>query len=191
MISALAAAVTAAAAGSRCNGSARRPSEGPPRRRTAEGRDHALRASPVTTASDNLQRAENAGYGFFTDAKGIACIAMPGMGGMGVHFVDSALVGDPTERVRQPEALVYRIDPTASCGWPRSSTSSSPARGIAKSLAAGVVRPPVPVDARRQPVRPARVLLAARLGLVPQPGRHVRAVQPPGALLTGCDKVWS
>ena len=39
----------------------------------------------------NLQRAENAGYGFFTDAKGIACIAMPGMGGMGVHFVNGSL----------------------------------------------------------------------------------------------------
>jgi hypothetical protein len=58
----------------------------------------------------NLQRAENAGYGFFTDSKGIACIAMTGMGGMGVHFVKSALVGDPTEQVRHPEALVYRIN---------------------------------------------------------------------------------
>jgi hypothetical protein len=58
----------------------------------------------------NLQRAENAGYGFFTDAKGIACIAMPGMGGMGVHFVKSALVGDPAEQIRHPEAMVYRVD---------------------------------------------------------------------------------
>jgi hypothetical protein len=64
----------------------------------------------------NLTRAENAGYGFFTDTKGIACIAMPAMpgmpspGAMGVHFVKGALVGDPTEKVRQPEAMVYRID---------------------------------------------------------------------------------
>jgi hypothetical protein len=65
----------------------------------------------VATRYRNLQRAENAGYGFFTDKKGIACIAMPGMGGMGVHFVNSTFVGDPAERVRQPEAMVYRVNP--------------------------------------------------------------------------------
>jgi hypothetical protein len=58
----------------------------------------------------NVQVAQNNGYAFFTDAKGIACIAMPGMGGMGVHFVNGALVGDPAERIRHPEAMVYRID---------------------------------------------------------------------------------
>jgi hypothetical protein len=58
----------------------------------------------------NLQRAENAGYGFFTDAKGIACIAMPGMGGMGVHFVNGSFVSDPTEHLRRPEAMVYRVN---------------------------------------------------------------------------------
>jgi hypothetical protein len=69
--------------------------------------------STLRTATDrfhNVQRAENAGYGFFTDAKGIACIDMPGMGGMGVHFVDSSLVGDPAEHLKRPEAMVYRID---------------------------------------------------------------------------------
>jgi hypothetical protein len=81
----------------------------------------AASATPATTPLNalrhaatryrNLQRAENAGYGFFTDTKGIACIAMSGMGGMGVHFVKSALVGDPSERVRQPEAMVYRVNP--------------------------------------------------------------------------------
>jgi hypothetical protein len=84
---------------------------------TSTGRQHA-RTGPVAAVRDatnrfhNLQRAENAGYGLFTDAKGIACIAMPHMGGMGVHFVKGSLVGDPAERVRHPEALVYRIDST-------------------------------------------------------------------------------
>jgi hypothetical protein len=64
----------------------------------------------ATESYQNLQRAENAGYELFTDAKGIACIDMPNMGGMGVHFVKSALVGDPSESIRHPEALVYRID---------------------------------------------------------------------------------
>jgi hypothetical protein len=64
----------------------------------------------ATNAFHNLDAAQKAGYGFFTDAKGIACIAMPGMGGMGVHFVNGAFVGDATENLRKPEALVYRID---------------------------------------------------------------------------------
>lgn len=64
----------------------------------------------ATNRFDNLQRAQNAGYGFFTDTAGIAGIAMPGVGGMGVHFVDSALVGDPAEHALRPEAMVYRVD---------------------------------------------------------------------------------
>jgi hypothetical protein len=63
----------------------------------------------ATKSYQDLQRAEDAGYELFTDAKGIACIDMPKMGGMGVHFVKSALVGNPSERIRHPEALVYRI----------------------------------------------------------------------------------
>jgi hypothetical protein len=50
------------------------------------------------------------GYGRFTDAQGIACIDQPGEGGMGIHYVNGALVGDPTEDVRTPEALVYDPD---------------------------------------------------------------------------------
>lgn len=77
-----------------------------PRKHTSE--IAALRQA--TKSYQNLQRAEDAGYELFTDAKGIACIDMPDMGGMGVHFVKSALVGDPSERIRHPEAMVYRID---------------------------------------------------------------------------------
>jgi hypothetical protein len=66
----------------------------------------------ATAKFHNLQVAQNNGYAFFTDAKGIACIAMPGMGGMGVHFVNGSLVADPAERIRHPEAVVYRIDQT-------------------------------------------------------------------------------
>ena len=76
----------------------------------AHGTSAVSAARNATRTFHNLQRGENAGYGFFTDKQGIACIAMQGMGGMGVHFVKGALVGDPAERVRQPEALVYRID---------------------------------------------------------------------------------
>jgi hypothetical protein len=85
----------------------------------AAAKTHGLAAlRQAASRFKNLQRAENAGYGFFTDAKGIACIAMPSMpgmpgaGGMGVHFVKSVFVGNPAEHVRHPEAMVYRIDKT-------------------------------------------------------------------------------
>ena len=51
--------------------------------------------------------AEAAGHGLFRDAAGLACIAQPGLGGMGVHYVNGALVGDTVLDPARPEALVY------------------------------------------------------------------------------------
>ena len=51
--------------------------------------------------------AEAAGYGLFRDAAGLACIAQPGLGGMGVHYVNPALVVDTVLDPARPEALVY------------------------------------------------------------------------------------
>jgi hypothetical protein len=50
-----------------------------------------------------------AGYGLLKDQAGIACIAMKGMGGMGVHYADPTLVPDGKIQLRHPEALVYRF----------------------------------------------------------------------------------
>jgi hypothetical protein len=52
--------------------------------------------------------ATKAGYGLLKDAKGIACISMKGMGGMGVHYANGTLV-DSKIQLRHPEALVYRF----------------------------------------------------------------------------------
>jgi hypothetical protein len=52
--------------------------------------------------------AKGAGYALLRDAKGIACIAMKGMGGMGVHYAKGSLI-DAKVRARHPEALVYRF----------------------------------------------------------------------------------
>jgi hypothetical protein len=52
--------------------------------------------------------AKKAGYGLLKDANGIACIAMKGMGGMGVHYANGSLV-DSKIQLRHPEALVYRF----------------------------------------------------------------------------------
>jgi hypothetical protein len=68
-----------------------------------------LRAS--TAQFHSIAVAEQHGYGLLTDTQGIACIDMPGMGGMGVHWANSALVGDPAVLPRHPEALVYAPGP--------------------------------------------------------------------------------
>lgn len=52
--------------------------------------------------------ARQGGYALLKDAHGIACIAMKGMGAMGVHYANGSLV-DGTIQLRHPEALVYRF----------------------------------------------------------------------------------
>jgi hypothetical protein len=64
-----------------------------------------------TAGYHNLDKATAAGYGEFRDQDGIACIDKPGVGGMGVHYVKGALVGDPAEIATAPEALVYEPQP--------------------------------------------------------------------------------
>jgi hypothetical protein len=65
----------------------------------------ALRAS--TDAFHSIAVAEQRGYTLLRDTQGIACIDMPGMGGMGVHWANGTLVGDPAIVANHPEALVY------------------------------------------------------------------------------------
>jgi hypothetical protein len=65
-------------------------------------------ARTATQDFTHPQAAKGAGYGLLKDADGIACIAMKGMGGMGVHYANGALV-DGKIQLRHPEALVYRF----------------------------------------------------------------------------------
>jgi hypothetical protein len=58
----------------------------------------------------SLPVADGAGYKLLLDAQGIACIDLPGTGGMGVHYVRGALVGDATVDAMTPEAVVYEPD---------------------------------------------------------------------------------
>jgi hypothetical protein len=77
------------------------------------GRPSAAQIARMRAATDrfhNIATAEDAGYGLLHDKAGITCIDMPGTGGMGVHWVNGALVGDPTLDPRKPEALVYAPD---------------------------------------------------------------------------------
>jgi len=64
-------------------------------------------AKNATAGFRNVDRAAAAGYAELRDAKGVACIAMPGMGAMGIHYVNGSLVKDAVLDPRHPEALVY------------------------------------------------------------------------------------
>ena len=60
-----------------------------------------------TAGFHRLDAAKAAGYGLLTDAAGIACIDNPGVGGMGIHYANGNLVGNPSVNAATPEALVY------------------------------------------------------------------------------------
>ncbi|MGH2737135.1 MAG: hypothetical protein ACRDKZ_16270, partial [Actinomycetota bacterium] len=63
-----------------------------------------------------LERAFTSGYRLLRDSNGIECIAEPGKGAMGIHFVNGELVGDAEIDPLHPEAVVY--EPTRR-GWLR------------------------------------------------------------------------
>jgi hypothetical protein len=64
----------------------------------------------VKHANDQYQDvglAQRKGFGLLADKDGITCIDMPGMGAMGVHYVNGDLVGDGKIDALHPEAMVY------------------------------------------------------------------------------------
>ena len=61
----------------------------------------------ATAGYHHVAVAQQAGYGRFVDVNGVACIDMPGMGAMGVHYVSGSLVGDGKIDALTPEAVVY------------------------------------------------------------------------------------
>lgn len=66
--------------------------------------------APVRKATDrfhDLAVAQSSGYGLLADAKGVICIDMPGIGTMGVHYANNALVGAGKIDANAPQALVY------------------------------------------------------------------------------------
>jgi hypothetical protein len=68
------------------------------------------KARNASAAFQRTGAAQAAGYGRFLDAAGIACIEQPGLGGMGIHYVNGGLVGDAILDPARPEALVYEPD---------------------------------------------------------------------------------
>src|SRR5919205_110131 len=75
---------------------------------SATGADPAVGAARKATAKyQRLDVAVSGRYDLLVDANKIACIDLPGAGGMGIHFVNGALVGDAAVDAKKPEALVY------------------------------------------------------------------------------------
>jgi len=64
----------------------------------------------ATAKYQDLHRADRDGYRLLVDAKGLECIDMPGMGGMGVHYVNGGYVNDDKLNPLAPEAVVYEPD---------------------------------------------------------------------------------
>jgi hypothetical protein len=64
-------------------------------------------AKAASTPYRKVAVATAAGYKKLLDEKGIACIDNPGVGTMGIHFVNGKFVGDTKLNVKTPEALVY------------------------------------------------------------------------------------
>jgi hypothetical protein len=73
----------------------------------ADTNEDLAKARAGTAGFHRVGAAEAAGYGEFRDAAGIACIAQPGLGAMGIHYVNGSLVGDAILDPAAPEALVY------------------------------------------------------------------------------------
>jgi hypothetical protein len=64
----------------------------------------------ATAKYHSLSVADKDGYSILADTAGVTCIAEPGMGAMGVHYVKGDLVKDPMIDPKHPEALVYAPD---------------------------------------------------------------------------------
>ena len=78
---------------------------------SATGADPAVAAARRATSKyQRLDVAISGRYDLLVDSNKIACIDLPGTGGMGIHFVNGDLVGDGEVLADHPEALVY--DPT-------------------------------------------------------------------------------
>lgn len=98
------------------------------------GGDPALQALRAVSARyHSVEQAERAGY-----VSDNHCAALPGVGGMGYHFMNAALFADPAVDPLRPEVLVYA--PTANGGlklaaveYLRRAADQNPVDGIDQS----------------------------------------------------------
>src|SRR5437660_2401099 len=66
-------------------------------------------ARAATARFHRLEAANDAGYTVLVrDLAGITCITSPGVGVMGIHYVNGSALGDAVLDPAKPEALVYQ-----------------------------------------------------------------------------------
>ena len=75
----------------------------------AEAGDTLANARDASAVFQDPTAALAGGYDLLTDAADLACIDMPGQGGMGVHYVKGSLVQSGTIDAARPQALVYEV----------------------------------------------------------------------------------
>jgi hypothetical protein len=75
--------------------------------------DAALARQGTAAYHDASVITQNSDWFQLFDVQNISCIDNPA-GGMGIHFVNGARVGDPTENAAAPEAVIY--EPTKNGG---------------------------------------------------------------------------
>jgi hypothetical protein len=76
----------------------------------AEGQAGLGEARKGTAAFHQVSNAEAAGYGSTLGVLG--CFENPAVGGMGLHYLNGALLEDPAVDAATPEALVYEMTAT-------------------------------------------------------------------------------
>ncbi|MCA1712127.1 MAG: hypothetical protein LC789_11025 [Actinobacteria bacterium] len=80
---------------------------------TAAPNDAAVARQATAAYHDSTVITRDSSWGRFADKNGITCIDSPA-GGMGIHFVNGARVGDAAEQAAEPEAVIY--EPTSDGG---------------------------------------------------------------------------
>jgi len=72
-----------------------------------DSRDELAGVRTATAGYKNLAVAAADGYALLKDAAGIACIDQPGVGAMGVHYVNGKLVESGVIDAQHPQLVVY------------------------------------------------------------------------------------
>jgi hypothetical protein len=135
----------------------------------------------ATSPFTDLQVALAANYVKFPDLSG-DCVAQPGQGGMGIHYLNAALLDAELDPLR-PEMLVYRK--TARQARTGRARVRRVCAGVGRpsSAAACSVRPPASPGANAKPVRHRHAAVrAAPLAMGAQPQRSVQRLESGGLL---------
>jgi hypothetical protein len=75
------------------------------------GQPDLVAVQAATARFHSMAQVAKAQYGVLKDAAGISCIDDPGVGAMGIHYVNGALVGSGVIDALHPQALVYEPQP--------------------------------------------------------------------------------